>query len=879
MTLTPGPAAPTGQPGAAVQDRSAWHRRASRPVVVWMAALVVAALVSLVVDLRWLLVHMATLGVVTNSILIWGQHFTEALLKVPLDASSRTWQVRRIALLNAGVVATMVGMVGGWPWLTMVGATGVAAALVWYAVDIVRQLRRALPSRFRVVVKFYAVAALLLVVGAGLGATMAFPVGDPWAGRLLLAHLAANLLGFVGLTAVATLITLWPTVLRTQMVPGQDRAGQRSLVLLLAGVLVTVAGALIGLRPLAAAGLAIHLLGLVVIAVPLVACAVRKPPRDLPGYGLAAAFGWLVVLDALAIAVVASRWNSPLQTVELQPLTPALVVGFLLQLLLAAMSYLMPTVMGGGPVVVRASSVAMQRFGALRTVVLNGALIGWLASTDPLATTVSQVLVVLALAASLPATVHMIASHVRTSRALAARDGTDERRPAVEREPVTETPVADLGRRDLLEAAAGIALAATAVVAPPLLGSRPSVAASGRTVAVEVAARGMRYHPDQVVVSPGDRIAFTLRNDDAEVHDLVLGSLTTGRLAPGATGSFTTDPISAPTVAWCSVGQHRAMGMELQIVTDESSSHRDSGSGTSSDLERVTADLTQPPGLDFATRDARLPQLPGTRTHDLTLTVTEPALEVAPGVTMAAMVYNDQVMGPLIRVRRGDRVQVVLDNQGSMGHSIDFHAGDVSPDEVMRTINPGEKLDYRFEVRRAGIWLYHCSTAPMSAHLSAGMYGALVAVPEGVGPADVEYVLVQSELHLAPGTSPHPVSLPKIVDEQPDFVVFNGHANQYVHAPLTARVGQRVRIWLLAAGPSRGISFHVVGSQFDTVWKEGAHLLDDAEATGTGAQALQLGPAQGGFVEMVFREPGRYTFVNHSFVDAERGARGFIDVT
>ena len=61
-----------------------------------------------------------------------------------------------------------------------------------------------------------------------------------------------------------------------------------------------------------------------------------------------------------------------------------------------------------------------------------------------------------------------------------------------------------------------------------------------------------------------------------------------------------------------------------------------------------------------------------------------------------------------------------------MGHSLDFHAGMVSPDNTMKTIAPGEKLTYRFEATGSGIWLYHCSTAPMSLHMAAGMYGAVI---------------------------------------------------------------------------------------------------------------------------------------------------------
>src|SRR5690625_7099890 len=90
----------------------------------------------------------------------------------------------------------------------------------------------------------------------------------------------------------------------------------------------------------------------------------------------------------------------------------------------------------------------------------------------------------------------------------------------------------------------------------------------------------------------------------------------------------------------------------------------------------------------------------------------------------------------------------------------------------------------------------------------------------------------------------HPVSLAKIAAERPDVTMFNGHANQYVHSPLQAKVGERVRIWVLAAGPSRGISFHVVGGAFDTVFKEGEYLLRPDNQTGGGAQALDLAAAQ-----------------------------------
>ncbi|SMF09903.1 hypothetical protein SAMN06296028_1091 [Kocuria indica] len=164
------------------------------------------------------------------------------------------------------------------------------------------------------------------------------------------------------------------------------------------------------------------------------------------------------------------------------------------------------------------------------------------------------------------------------------------------------------------------------------------------------------------------------------------------------------------------------------------------------------------------------------------------------------------------------------------------------------------------------------------------MFGAVVIDPPGLPEVDHEYLLVQNETYLGPaGDSDGPadaaVAPENVATGVPSLTMFNGHATQYMHAPLAAQVGDRVRIWVLAAGPSKGVSFHVVGGQFDTVYKEGVYLLRPGETGGGGAQVLDLASAQGGFVELEFSEPGTYPFVNHSLAEAERGAKGLIRVS
>ncbi len=325
---------------------------------------------------RWLLVHMVTLGVATTSILVWGQYFTESILHEKLAEPDRKRQVWRIRILNLGVLACCVGMVPSWPWVVVAGATVVGLAMCWYALDLGLQVRRALPGRFDATVRFYSAAACLLPLGAIAGAVMAFSPEEPWRTRLLMAHQGLNIMGFVGLTAVGTLVTLWPTVLRTKMQPTQDRNGRRALWIMCAAVLVMTVGSLAGWWWLEAAGVLAELAGLCVVGVDLVRCAMKKPPRDFPGYSMGAAVIWFAIWLGWLAATILIKRDHLLQE-DITALTVPVVVGFLLQLLLGAMSYLMPMVMGGGPAIVRATNARMHTLGALRGTATNAGLVIW----------------------------------------------------------------------------------------------------------------------------------------------------------------------------------------------------------------------------------------------------------------------------------------------------------------------------------------------------------------------------------------------------------------------------------------------------------------------------------------------------------------------
>ncbi|WP_216386597.1 multicopper oxidase domain-containing protein [Arcanobacterium phocae] len=426
---------------------------------------------------------------------------------------------------------------------------------------------------------------------------------------------------------------------------------------------------------------------------------------------------------------------------------------------------------------------------------------------------------------------------------------------------------------------------------------------TGETTEITVVATDdMRFEPAVIDVPVGNELVINLLNKDPlSGHDLVVGDKKTERIAPGRSTTLKVGTITDSITGFCSVAGHRQMGMTLRINAiggaqtpagdaeqGEATTHSHHQHGTTAEQSHRSVPISAPisPVLE--------PLEKGTKpvTHEATFVVSEVPLEVAPGVWQTRWTFNGSGIGPTLHGKVGDKFRITLVNDGTIGHSIDFHAGALAPDDRMRTIAPRESLIYEFTAERAGIWMYHCSTMPMAAHIAAGMHGAVVIEPEELEPVDKQFVLVQSEVYLdslaqAPDDATE-VRSAMIGSEPPSYTVFNGIAFQYDQEKFDVKVGERVRFWVLDAGPNVPLSFHIVGGQFDTTWTEGSYTLYHGAGgiVGTqgmgndgGAQVLPLLPAQGGFVELTFNEPGHYAVVNHVMSEAERGARGTVQVT
>ena len=281
--------------------------------------------------------------------------------------------------------------------------------------------------------------------------------------------------------------------------------------------------------------------------------------------------------------------------------------------------------------------------------------------------------------------------------------------------------------------------------------------------------------------------------------------------------------------------------------------------------------------MAHAATDATLPAAAVGDLVKVHMTLKDMVVEIAPGVKYNTWAFDGHgAPGPVVHVREGQMVEMTLTNGGAIPHSIDFHAARIAPNVAFRDVAPGESITFRFRASDPGIYMYHCGTKPVLAHIANGMYGAIIVQPRAaLPPVDNEYVLVGSEWYLTSDGVSEPASLDmgKARSRMPDWVTFNGYANQYVTHPLTADPGETTRFWVVAAGPTNNVNFHVVGAMLDRAW-----INSDVTQFQRNVQTAIVPAGGGAFFDVKVDAEGLYPFVSHAFADVDLGQVGLLKV-
>jgi nitrite reductase (NO-forming) len=290
----------------------------------------------------------------------------------------------------------------------------------------------------------------------------------------------------------------------------------------------------------------------------------------------------------------------------------------------------------------------------------------------------------------------------------------------------------------------------------------------------------------------------------------------------------------------------------------------------------IHAILTSPPNVPPPTHRTRPAKV------IVELEVREIEKEISEGVRYTFWTFGGTTPGSFIRVREGDTVEFHLKNHpdNKMPHNIDLH-GVVGPGggAASSFTAPGHESQFTFKALHQGIYVYHCATSPVGMHIGNGMYGLmLVEPPGGLAPVDHEYYIMQGDFYTVGKYREKGLQafdMQKAIDEKPTYVLFNGSEGALVgDNALTAKVGERVRLFIGNGGPNLVSSFHMIGEIFDKVWFEGGTRYQENVQT-------TLIPAGGAAIaEFHTVVPGSFVIVDHSIFRAfNKGALAILKVS
>lgn len=319
---------------------------------------------------RWLAVHLFTLGVLTNVIVAFTQHFGQTVTRA--GASDWRWQP---PVLNVGVVLVLIGVPTGTIWAIAGGATITTAVVFMSYLRLRRMRRQSVGARFAWIARVYERAHGSFIHGAMLGLLLGIgALTGAWYGAGRVAHLHVNILGWAGLTLLATVVFFGPTMLRTRIEHGADaraavalRHGATALTIAVGLLLTTGIGGAPGtvLRMLAAVALGVYAWAATVVCLPVLRAArAAKPTAARPP--LIAVCTWFPALVWADVAIVATG-----QLQLLDALGVAALAGVLAQAVATALSYIAPAVRGHTTADRGLMSTRLARGATPRTIVYN----------------------------------------------------------------------------------------------------------------------------------------------------------------------------------------------------------------------------------------------------------------------------------------------------------------------------------------------------------------------------------------------------------------------------------------------------------------------------------------------------------------------------
>ncbi len=250
----------------------------------------------------------------------------------------------------------------------------------------------------------------------------------------------------------------------------------------------------------------------------------------------------------------------------------------------------------------------------------------------------------------------------------------------------------------------------------------------------------------------------------------------------------------------------------------------------------------------------------GRKIREFQIKAINSKLQLNQAVSLISWNYNGRVPGPTLRATAGERVRIIFDNEGGHAHSMHFHGIHPAEADGVRPVRHGKTTVYEFDAQPFGVHLYHCHIAPVTRHISKGLYGMfIIDPPEGRPPAD-EIVLVMGGYDTNN-------------DGKNELYAFNGLPNYYKTHPIPIQQNQLVRLYILNIIEfDPAATFHIHANFFQ-VYPTGMTVKPWQET-----DVITMGTSERHILEFSYPFPGKYMFHPHQDAIAESGCMGFFEV-
>jgi FtsP/CotA-like multicopper oxidase with cupredoxin domain len=313
-----------------------------------------------------------------------------------------------------------------------------------------------------------------------------------------------------------------------------------------------------------------------------------------------------------------------------------------------------------------------------------------------------------------------------------------------------------------------------------------------------------------------------------------------GKITLSGVAAFAVSLLSILNPVWADLGEMDTLQQEqikeraeLQDMKGELDDIKSTMSSAASAMGQLGAQLAQPQVKEF---------------H---LIAKEGQWELVPGAIVTALLFNDQLPGPTIRVQEGDAVRVVLHNQLKVPTSLYFH-GLILPHDVdglprrkSGLIGPGESYAYQFIANRSGTVWYH----PQVVHASqvfSGLSGVLIVEPRSAAKSytrDYTMLIEQWDVpakDLVPalkakktvkpseekgsGANVQPPAAAQKASPMVTVFSLNGKTAPAI-APIEVRKGERIRLRVINAS-QQVCPLFLTGHRFEVIATNGSEAQD-----------------------------------------------------